>query len=283
MAAVPLSGKVVAITGAARGIGLETVKLLLSNGAKVGGGDLELEALEQAFGTLPAGTTTRTFEVDVTDRDSFADFLERVEDELGPIDILINNAGVMAMNPFHAEPDAISERMINVNLLGPMYGMKLAIPGMLTRGHGHIVNVVSTAGRFGIPGEVMYSASKFGAFGMTEAAAAEYKDTPLEFTAICPVVVETDLTLGVKQKTRGVPTLQPIDVAEAIVRAIHKPKVAVYVPSNVKFTYALTQMVPTRVRRWVEKFTKADRVMIDIDNDARVDYYERMFRERTPR
>src|SRR4051812_28502360 len=95
----PLRDKVVAITGGARGIGLETVKLLLAGGAKVGAGDLELDALEAAFAKLPAGTSTATFEVDVTERASFAEFLEGVESALGPIDILINNAGVMAMNP----------------------------------------------------------------------------------------------------------------------------------------------------------------------------------------
>jgi NAD(P)-dependent dehydrogenase (short-subunit alcohol dehydrogenase family) len=281
MAEIPLTGKVVAITGGARGIGLETAKLLLAGGAKVGAGDLEPEALESAFENLSG--TTATFELDVTDRESFVEFLEGVEETLGPIDILINNAGVMAMNPFHEEGDEVSERMLKVNLLGPMYGMKLAIPGMLERGRGHIINVVSTAGRFGIPGEVMYSASKFGAFGMTEAAAAEYANTPLKITAICPVVVKTDLTLGVKQTTRGVPTLEPHDVAESIVRAIHKPKVTVYVPSNVKLTYALATLMPLPVRRLVEKFTRADRVMVDIDNDARADYYSRMFKSKTPR
>lgn len=281
MAEIPLNGKVVALTGGARGIGLETVKMLLAGGAKVGAGDLELDALESAFEDLSG--TTATFEVDVTDRESFAEFLEGVETALGPIDILVNNAGVMAMAPFHEEDDEVSERMLKVNLLGPMYGMKLAIPGMLERGRGHIINVVSTAGRFGIPGEVMYSASKFGAYGMTDAAATEYLKTPLEFTAICPVVVKTDLTIGVNQTTRGVPTLQPQDVAEAIIKAIHKPKVTVYVPSNVKITYALATIIPLKLRRVIEKFTRADRVMVDIDNDARADYYSRMFRSKTPR
>jgi NAD(P)-dependent dehydrogenase (short-subunit alcohol dehydrogenase family) len=275
-----LSGKVVAITGGARGIGLETVKLLLAGGAKVGAGDLDLELLEQELGKL-AGESA-AFELDVTSRESFEEFLAGVEERLGPVDVLINNAGVMAIEPFHEQSDEISDRMLDVNLRGPMLGMKLAIPGMLARGRGHIVNVVSTAGRFGIPGAAMYSASKFGAFGMTEAVATEYAGTPLEFTAVCPVVVKTELTAGLTQTTRGVPTLEARDVAEAIVKAIHKPRLEVYVPGSIKATYAITQLLPLRLRRAFEKFTRADRVMVDFDKQARAEYDARAFRDKAP-
>lgn len=275
--AVP-AGQVVAITGGARGIGHETAKLLAAAGAKVAIGDLDLALAEESIKGLPG--VTAAFELDVTDCESFERFIDAVERTLGPIDVLVNNAGVMWLSPLTEEPDEISERQYRVNVHGPMLGMKLAIPRMLARGRGHIVNIASSAGRFGVPGAVMYSASKFAVVGMTEAAASEYADTPLNFSAVCPVVVDTELTRGVTERTRFVPILKPADVAEAIVETIRKPKAIVYVPSSVRFTYLLALMLPRRVRRLLERFTRADRVLTKVDPEARRSYVQRAFGSR---
>jgi NAD(P)-dependent dehydrogenase (short-subunit alcohol dehydrogenase family) len=218
--------------------------------------------------------------LDVTDRDSFQAFIDAVERRLGPVDVLINNAGVMSLSPFTDETDEVSERMHLVNLHGPMLGMKIMIPRMLGRGRGHIVNVVSSAGRFGLPGAVMYSASKFGALGLTDAAAAEYARTPLKFSAICPVVVQTELSHGVSKRTRLAPTLLPEDVARAIVKTIEKPKLIAYVPSHVRFSYLLVLILPLRARRALERFTRIDRLLIEIDLEARREYDRRAFGDR---
>ncbi|MFY9265888.1 MAG: SDR family oxidoreductase [Solirubrobacterales bacterium] len=270
-----LAGKVVALTGGARGIGLETIKHLVAGGAKVGAGDMDLTLLRSELAKV--GGETAGFLLDVTDRESFAGFIAAVEKELGPIDVLINNAGIMALHPFAEEPDEVSERQLQVNLLGPMHGMKIAIPAMITRGRGHIINVASSAGRFGVPGAAMYSASKFGVYGLTEAAANEYANTPLKFSAICPVVVQTELTLGVTERTRGVPVLRPSDVAAAIVKTIEKPRLEVFVPRSTRLSYVLATVLPPRVRRLIEKFVRADRVLVDIDREARDAYHARAF------
>lgn len=272
-----LAGKVVAVTGGARGIGLETVKLLAGGGAKVGVGDLDPGLVERSLSQVRGETAG--FQLDVTDRESFERFLDGVEDCFGPIDVLINNAGVMSLSPFTDEADAVAEQQLRVNVLGPMNGMKIMIPRMLGRGRGHIVNVVSSAGRFSLPGAVMYSASKFGAFGLTEGAASEYSRTPLKFSAICPAIVQSDLTRGVKLSTRGARTLTTGEVAQAIARTIEKPKTVVYVPSHVSLIYLLTLLMPMRLRRAIERFTRADRVLTQIDTEHRRAYDERAFGE----
>lgn len=279
-AASPVAGKVVALTGGARGIGLETVRLLAGHGAKVGVGDIDLPLLEQSLTDVQGETAA--FPLDVADRDSFASFVNDVEQRLGPIDVLINNAGVMSLSPLLEEPDAVGERMLRINLLGPMYGMKIMIPRMLERGRGHIVNIVSSAGRFGLAGAPMYTASKFGVFGLTESASAEYARTPLRFSAVCPVVVNTELSSGLTERARGARTLEPEDVARAIMRTIERPRAVVYVPSHVRFTYLLTVLLPERARRVVERLTRADRLLMRIDTDTRRAYDRRAFGADTP-
>ncbi|MFY9487698.1 MAG: SDR family oxidoreductase [Solirubrobacterales bacterium] len=270
-----VAGKVIALTGGARGIGLETVKHLVAAGAKVGVGDMDIALLRDELGKI-AGETA-AYPLDVTDRSSFQSFLDGVEKDLGPIDILINNAGIMALHPFTEETDEISRKQIDVNLIGPMYGMKIALPGMLERGRGHIINVASTAGRFGVPGAAMYSASKFAIFGMTEAVSNEYAKTPINFSAVCPVIVETDLIRGVKGRTRGVPLLQPEDVAKAILQTIEKPRFEVFVPRSTKIAYVAATLTPPRLRRIVEKLTRADRVLVEVDHAERASYEDHAF------
>ncbi len=127
-----LQGKVVAITGGARGIGKATAQALAREGAKVAIGDLDKPLAEETAAGL--GTEAIGLELDVTRRDSFANFLDQVSERLGPLDVLINNAGIMPIGPFTEETDATAQRMIDINLHGVIYGMKLAIPGMRQRG-----------------------------------------------------------------------------------------------------------------------------------------------------
>ncbi|MBK5229627.1 MAG: SDR family oxidoreductase [Thermoleophilia bacterium] len=272
-----VAGKVVALTGGARGIGHETVKLLAAVGAKVGVGDLDLSLVEDSLAEVPGETAG--FVVDVTSRDSFQTFIDDVEQRLGPIDVLINNAGVMSLSPLTDEPDEISDRMLDINLRGPMLGMKIVIPRMLARQNGHVITIVSSAGRFGVAGAAMYSASKFGAYGLTESAASEYANTPLHFSAICPVVVRTELTSGVTGRTRGAPTLEPQDVARAVLKTIEKPRMQVFVPGSVRFMHLLSQVLPRRLRRLAERASGADTLLVDIDRDARAHYNRRAFGE----
>ncbi len=268
-----VNGRVVALTGAARGIGLATAKALVGRGAKVGAGDLDFDLLDEEFGKL--GGQTATFPLDVTSRESFETFLDGVEEQLGPIDVLVNNAGIMALGEFLDEDDATADRMINVNFNSVLYGHKLVLPRMIRRGSGHVVTIVSGTARVALPGCVTYSATKHAVYGLLQGLDAELKKAPVNVTAILPAVVQTDLTMGVTGKTRGVPMMMPEDVAAGVIEAIEKRPFEVYVPKSMKAMMYFGDVMPRRVGALVARVTNADRVMQQVDRKTRLAYDRR--------
>lgn len=210
--AISLEGAVIVITGGGRGIGRATAEAFAAKGAKVCIGDLDLDLVTTT--AEEAGASVIPFQVDVTDKDSFANFLQAVERRVGPIDILVNNAGVMAVGPFLEEPDAKSRAMIEVNLWGPIQGMRLVLPGMLARGRGHIVNVTSMAGKFPIPGAAVYAASKFGAVGLSMVVRDEVAHRGVSVSQVLPTAVRTELISGIPQGN-GLPVVSPRTIARA--------------------------------------------------------------------
>jgi len=144
----PLSGKVIAITGAARGIGLATARACADRGMKVAIGDLDLGEAQRAAESVPNAVALA---LDVTDRQSFEAYLDAAEAQLGPLDALVNNAGIMQLGAFAEEDEATAIRQVDVNVHGVLHGMKLALPRFQARGGGHLINVASTAGKVGVP------------------------------------------------------------------------------------------------------------------------------------
>src|SRR3954453_23313697 len=146
-----LTGQVAAITGAARGIGRATAEAFLREGMKVAIGDLDLATARKTADELGHGTVA--FALDVTRRDSVKAFLDGAEAQLGAIDVLVNNAGIMQVgHTLWEEDDATPQRMIDINIHGVMHGVKEIVPRFLARGRGHVVNIASTAGNGGFPG-----------------------------------------------------------------------------------------------------------------------------------
>src|SRR5947209_14798232 len=162
-----LAGKTAAITGGARGIGRATAEAFLRKGMKVAIGDVDFDSARRTADEL--GASAVALPLDVTDRASFAAFLDGAEQQLGPLDVLVNNAGIMQIGRFIDEDDLTARRMIDINLHGVILGTKLALDRMLPRGRGHIVNVASQAGKFGTQGGATYSATKHAVVGLTEA------------------------------------------------------------------------------------------------------------------
>jgi NADP-dependent 3-hydroxy acid dehydrogenase YdfG len=269
---ISLSGKVVAITGGARGIGRATAGALVSEGARVAIGDLDLPLAEQTASELGGGTVA--LELDVTRRDSFERFLAQTTEALGPIDVLINNAGIMPLGSFVAEDDATARRMIDINVHGVIFGMKLALPAMIERGSGHVVNVASQAGKAGYPGGATYSATKHAVVGLSEAVRAETYESGIEISCVMPVVVNTELAAGVVE-ARGMKTVEPEDVAAEIVDALKRPRFDVHVPRSSGVIGKIVGVLPRRGRELVARAMKADQVLAGADPRERAAYEER--------
>ncbi|HWE14812.1 MAG TPA: SDR family oxidoreductase [Solirubrobacteraceae bacterium] len=267
-----LAGKVVAITGGARGIGRATASALIAQGARVAIGDIDVPLAEAAASELGSGTIGLS--LDVTDRGSFEQFVEEVERRVGPLDVLINNAGIMPLGPFVSETDATADRMIDINLKGVMIGSKLALQRFLPRGRGHLVNVASVAGKGGFPGGATYCATKHAVVGLSEAVRAEVRSTDIDVSIVMPVVVNTELGSGL-QKTRGVRVIEPEDVAGAIVEALQTGRVNVYVPRNIGVLFRLMNVVPRSVADFITKVLKGDQVLVNPDQMLRSAYEQR--------
>ena len=274
MARQPLSlrGRIVAITGGARGIGKATARALVLKGAKVAIGDLDRELAEQTAAEI--GGDTLALELDVTRRDSFEGFLDQVEERLGSLDVLINNAGIMPLGKFVEEDDATAQRMVDINVHGVMYGMKLALPRMQRRGSGHLVNIASQAGKTGFPGGATYCGTKHFVVGVSEAVRAELRGSGIEISCVMPAVVNTELGSGLPE-TRAIKVLQPEDVADAIVNALERPKFDVFVPRESVGIYKFMTLLPRGARESVGRMLKADKVLAEADPNARANYEDR--------
>lgn len=266
-----LSGKVVALTGGARGIGKATAAALVNKGCRVAIGDLELELAEQTAAHLGGGTVA--LPLDVTDRDSFERFLDEAERQLGPLDAVINNAGIMPVTPFEDESEDSVRRQIDINLVGVITGTQLAIKRLRPRGRGWIVNIASQAGKSGLPGIATYSGTKHAVVGLSEAVRAELRDSGVEVLCVMPTVVNTELTSGVGQK--WVKPVEAEDVANEIVEAMEVPRFDVFVPRANGVIYKILGPLPRSWREAIGRAMKVDKLMTEVNHGARRAYEER--------
>ena len=262
-----LTGKVVAVTGGGNGIGREIARLLAAAGARVAIGDRDGAAARRTAEELDG--ILLGLDLDVTDNASFAGFLAAVEDAWGAIDVLVNNAGVMWVGAFDAEPDAAAERQVAVNLLGVIRGVKLAAPAMVARGSGHIITIASAASVLTTPGEASYAASKHGALGYLKAVRAELHRSPIHLSVIMPAVVDTALAVGTA--TGAAKMLQPADVARAVLRTIARPRFEVTLPGYIGPLLRAINVLPGWVRDPLFRSLVPDQVR-QADRVARAGY-----------
>lgn len=271
--AISLSGAVVAVTGGARGIGLAIAEALTAAGARVSIGDIDIELAQKEATRLGAFA----HRLDVRQRDSFAAFIEATRDALGPVDVLVNNAGIMPMGSFLQEDPALSDAQIDINFRGVIIGMQAVLPDMLARGRGHIINVASLAGRFAIPGAAIYCGTKSAVIGLTETVAAEFRESPVNFTAILPSAVSTELTSGTSEASRNMlPVVTPEQVAEAVTSAIHQPRPTLAVPAWLTSAHVVYNMVPNRLRDWGRALMDDQRLLTKLDHAAHAGYDRRI-------
>jgi 3-oxoacyl-[acyl-carrier protein] reductase len=214
-----LKGKTALITGAGRGIGRAAAIALAKEGVNIGMIGLTLANLEKVTTELEEyGVNVSGAVADVSDIESVQHAVEHVTEEIGPIDILINNAGIAKFGGFLELEPQEWEKIIQVNLMGTYNVTRAVLPGMIERKTGDIINVASTAGQKGAPVTSAYSASKFGVLGLTESLMLEVRKHNIRVSALTPSTVATDLAIETNL-TDGNPekVMQPEDLAELMV------------------------------------------------------------------
>ena len=229
-----LQGRVVAITGASSGIGEATALALAAEGAAVSLAARRSDRIDDLAARInDGGGRALAIETDVTDESQANGFVQRTHDELGGLDALINNAGVMLLGPVAGAPTEQWRRMIEVNLLGLLYCTHAALPIMGAQGSGDIVNVASVAGRTAMMGSGVYNMTKWGVVGFSEALRQECAQANVRVTAIEPGWVDTELQghnehpLVIEQMNKAIRRIDKIleadDIARAIVFALSQP------------------------------------------------------------
>src|SRR5829696_9771194 len=266
-----LAGKVAVVTGGGRGIGKAISRSLAREGVQVAIADLDATVAEAAAAETGAGAIGLA--LDVTDRPAFTAALDRIEQELGPIDIVVNNAGIMPIGPFEEESDATAIRQLELNLHAVIHGSKEAVRRMKPRRSGHIVNVASIAGKFGAPGGATYSACKHGVVGLSESLRAELYGTGVDVHVVMPALVTTELAAGTHE-IKGIKRSTPEDVAEAVVEALKLGRFEVYVPKAVKALVTSTAISPRRFAEWLGR-QMGGASLLQADRSARAAYEER--------
>jgi 2-hydroxycyclohexanecarboxyl-CoA dehydrogenase len=205
-----LRDKVIFITGAGRGIGRAIAQRLVAEGAKVAVTDIDQRTAAVTAEEL--GANAIGLHVDITDRQSVRAGVAAAEEALGPIDVLVNNAGWDKVSPFLDFDEELWQRVIDINLLGPLNCCKAVLPGMVERGHGRIVSISSDAGRAGSSGEAVYAGAKAGIIGFSKTIAREMARHGITVNVVCPGPTETALLDDV--------TSERPNLRDAFVRAI---------------------------------------------------------------
>lgn len=265
-----LRDKVVAITGGARGIGFQTATDLLAAGARVAIGDIDADAVGKAAADLGV----EGIELDVTDSSSFAAFLDAVEERVGPVDVLINNAGIMPVGAFLDYDERLIRRTIEIDLVGVILGSQEAARRMVARGRGQIVNVASVAGRLPTPGLTVYNGAKAGVIEFSEALDAELAGKGVRISTVLPTFTNTGLITGLA--TNGMVTsVEPEEVTKQILATMVRPRVRIAAPRAMGWVNAQALM-PQPLKAYLRRVAKTDTIFLQPDPTARADYSARI-------
>ncbi|KAK5641610.1 hypothetical protein RI129_010157 [Pyrocoelia pectoralis] len=244
-----LKGKRIVITGGAGGVGQELALRFGRLRAKViiwDTNEMAIEALRVRF--YNEGLELHTYIVDVTDRQSVYKHANLIKDEQGPVDILINNAGVVAGETFLDIPDEMVEKTFQVNVISHYWTIKAFLGDMLKRRKGHIVTVGSLTGMLGTYKCTDYSATKYALHGLHESLVIELKThghDNINITLINPFFINTGMFAGCKPRT--LPMLEPKDVARRIVTAIRREETFVTIPASYRFLIPIKYYVPAKL------------------------------------
>jgi NAD(P)-dependent dehydrogenase (short-subunit alcohol dehydrogenase family) len=270
---IPIQRRVVAITGAARGIGFTTARTLKDRGARVAIADIDEARLKEAALELDITTYAR---LDVTDSGSFRAFLTKVENELGPLQVLVNNAGIMPAGPLLQEPERLTRRIIEINVLGVIIGTKLALESMTPRHAGHIINVASMAAEAHVPGLATYCGSKAAVLAFTEAARQEFRTSGVRLSTVLPSFVNTELTSGTRS-VPGIRNAEPEEIANAIADLLERPQPRAYVTRLAGLLVKAERLIPHQITEPFNRLLGSETTFLGgLDQERRRAYEERV-------
>jgi short-subunit dehydrogenase len=263
------------VTGAARGIGRAIALELATHGHEIIVADRDREPALAVVAELRArGASAEARELDVTAAFAFEAAVDEVERARGPIDVLVNNAGIMALGAFLDQPRYQDSAQRAVNLDGVINGMRAVLPRMLARRRGHVINVASVAGRVGTPFAAVYSATKFAVIGLTEAVRQELDGQGVDLSYVMPGVVRTELIAGTRPPPWP-PVASPEDVARAVREVLRTKQVDVYVPRVARLSVILPAILPRAIYERIGRALGVDRLFADFDPRARAGYIAR--------
>lgn len=246
-----VKGDTVVITGGASGLGRLTALRLAKLGAKVILWDVQEDGLKRVAEEIKAaGGAVYTYPVDLRSRDDIYKTAEKTKADVGKVDILINNAGIVSgkciLDPNF--DDEAAARVLKINTEAHFWTTRAFVPEMVSSNKGHVVTIASAAGISGVAGLSDYCASKFGAFGFDESLRLEFKKKKLSgchTTCVCPFYIDTGMFDGAKSKWFFLPILKQDYVADEIVRGILERRNYVILPKLVYLTFIARILFPT--------------------------------------
>jgi short-subunit dehydrogenase len=245
-----LYGKTVLITGAAAGIGKKMAEKLGKEGCKLIVTDIQKDALSKSKKDLESqGVKTLSYELDITDYKGIKAVREKVIQDIGHIDILINNAGIVQGGPFTKVPIKKHEMTYNVNIMGLVNMTHVFLDDLVNRSESHLVNIASASGRIGLPYGSTYASSKWAVIGFSESIRlelAELGNTHVGVTTVCPGYIDTGMFEGVHSPIL-MPMLKPDEVANGVIDAIKTNRAILNMPFIVETVPLLQALLPGNV------------------------------------
>ena len=259
-----LDGKRVLITGGAQGIGLEMAIKFAGRGSDIVIADLNEAKLPEAKAKIEAlGVAAWGFPVDVTKPASIASLKAQIAAEVGPIDVLVNNAGIVFGGPFTETPLDRHLKTYEVNTLGVVAMTHAFLPELIERPEAHLVNISSASGFIGLPYGSTYASSKWAVIGFSESIRAELKvlgHEHVHVTIVCPSFIGTGMFEGA-EAPKATNILEPDFIAEKVVLAVERNRIHVLEPWMVKITPLLRELLPTALYDRISHLFGADTSM----------------------
>lgn len=257
------------VTGGARGIGKQLATDLLARGYHVVIGDLDLAVTQETAREL--GESVTAAQLDVTDPVSAAQLIEHVETELGPIDLWVNNAGIMPTESFSTQDARVAQRIIAINYASVVSLTGLVLQRMLPRNRGTIVNMASATGIKPLAGVAVYSGTKAAVIAFSDALRRELRHTGLTITVVNPNLVTTAMGAGITPPALT-GSVTAMDVSRAVMRALDTKRFWVVVPRRLGPLLRFSKALPVRVQDWLDDRAGSDSIGLGGDPDARRDY-----------